>query len=169
VGARWQVALSPSGPAGAITANRHTIAVEQIGEIVRLLLPSLPRDGLKSQDAWTDSTSYPIQVDAFQAMESVVRRSRAGSVARAPGATTTVTVDDLLTRSGKATQAGQGMTMAASGRRQVSYELASDGWVRGFTGRDSLEIRVTVVATGQPIPVHWRTTFFARLRAPSGR
>ena len=169
VGARWQVPFSPSGPAGSITANRRTIAVEQIGEIVRLLVPSLPRDGLKSQDAWTDSTSYPIQVDAFQALESVVRRSRAGSLARVQGATTTVTVEELLTRTGKATQAGQGMTMTAGGRRQVSYELAPEGWVRGLTGRDSLEIRVTVVATGQPIPVHWRTTFFARLRAPSGR
>ena len=81
----------------------------------------------------------------------------------------TVAVEELLTRTGKATQAGQGMTMTASGRRQVSYDLAPEGWVRGLTGRDSLEMRVTVVATGQPIPVHWRTTFFARLRAPSGR
>jgi hypothetical protein len=169
VGARWQTQFSPSGAAGAVTTNRRTIAVEQIGEIVRLLVPSLPRDGLKSQDVWTDSTSYPIQVDAFQALESVVRRSRAGPVARAQGATTTVTVEEMLTRAGKATQAGQGMTMTATGRREVSYELASEGWVRGLTGRDSLEIRVTVVATGQPIPVHWRTTFFARLRAPSGR
>jgi len=169
VGARWQAPFSPSGPAGAMTTNRRTIAVEQIGEIVRLLVPSLPRDGLKSQDVWTDSTSYPLQVDAFEALESVVRRSRAGAVARAQGATTTVTVDEMLTRTGKATQAGQGMTMTATGRRQVSYELVPEGWVRGLTGRDSLEIRVTVVATGQPIPVHWRTTFFARLRAPSGR
>lgn len=169
LGARWQLPLSPKGLAGAIGTTHRTIAAEQIGEIVRLLVPSLPGDALKAQDAWSDSTSYPIQVDAFQALETALRRSQAGPLPRSPGAPLTVTVEEALTRSGSATQAGQGMTMTAHGRRQVSYELAPEGWVRSLAGRDSLEIRVTVTATGQAIPVHWRTTFSARLRAPPGR
>jgi hypothetical protein len=169
VGARWQLPFSSKGPAGTMAANRRTIAVEQIGEIVRLLVPSLPGDGLKAEDAWSDSTSYSIQVDAFQALETAIRRSRAGPLPRAQGAAPLVTVEEQLTRTGSATQAGQGMTMTARGRRQVSYELSPDGWVRNLTGRDSLEIRVIVTATGQPIPVHWRTTFSARLRAPPSR
>ncbi len=132
-------------------------------------MPSLPGDGLKAADVWSDSTSYSIQVDAFQALEKAVRRSRAGPLGRAQAAAPMVTVDEELTRTGSATQAGQGMTMTARGRRQVSYELAPEGWVRSLTGRDSLEIRVTVTATGQAIPVHWRTTFSARLRAPPNR
>jgi len=169
LGARWQLPFSPKGLSGTIAANRRTIAVEQIGEIVRLLVPTLPGDGLKAEDVWSDSTSYSIEVDAFQALETAIRRSRAGPLGRAQGAVPPVTVEEELTRTGSATQAGQGMTMTARGRRQVSYELAPEGWVRSLAGRDSLEIRVTVTATGQAIPVHWRTTFSARLRAPPNR
>lgn len=165
VGARWQVRLTPTGPAGPIAANRRTIAVEQIAEVVRLLLPSLPKEGLKAQASWTDSTSYPIEVDAFQAVESATRRSRVMPSGGASG----VAVEEHVTRTGRTTQAGQGMTMTATGRRTVSYELGPEGWVRALTGRDSLELRVTVSATGQIIPVQWRTSFSARARAPAAR
>ena len=165
VGARWQVRLGATGPAGPIAANRRTITVEQITEVVRLLLPSLPKGGLKAQDLWTDSTSYPVEVDAFQALESTTRRSRAMPLGGGSG----VTVEEQVTRTGRTTQAGQGMTMTATGRRTVSYELTPEGWVRALTGRDSLELRVTVSATGQLIPVQWRTSYSARVRAPAAR
>jgi len=168
VGARWQGPLSSTGAAGPLTATRRTITAEQMGEIARLLLPSLPKDG-RSADSWSDSSSYAIQMDAFDAVESAAGRSRAAPIAKERGAGLAVTVEQQLTRTGHATQAGQEMTMKAAGRRLVTYELGPDGWVRSLAGRDSLEIRVTVSVTGQVIPVQWRTNFSARLRAPGGR
>ena len=62
-------------------AERSVEAAKEIGEVVRLLVPSLPGDALKAQDVWSDSTSYPIQVDAFQGLlqdGAQLARGRAG-------------------------------------------------------------------------------------------
>jgi hypothetical protein len=169
IGARWQVQLSATGTAGLPTPTRRTVAVEQLGEIVRLLVPSVPKDGPKAQEAWSDSSSYPIQMDAFEAIESAAGRNRAAAAGNERGAGLAVAVEQNLTRTGRATQAGQEMTMKAAGRRMVTYELAPEGWVRSLAGRDSLEVRVTVSVTGQVIPVQWRTNFSARLRDRAAR
>jgi hypothetical protein len=161
LGTRWQVILGPAGPMGSLMGGRRMIIPGQIEAIVRLLFPQLPSGGLLEESAWSDSTSYRIQLDAFDASESAARTSRstAGSAA-SPGLAVSAT--ERLVRTGTAMQGGQPMTLQGTGARELSYEFATDGWLTNLTARDSLDVVVAV--TDQTIPVRWRSTLIARLR-----
>ena len=163
--ARWEVQLSPSGPSGTIRVNRNSVLIGQIGAALRLLFPQLPDNGVRSEDAWEDSAKYPVQLDAFEANESAKRSSRATRGA-APGSVR-VEVTEQLSRNGRATKGGRAMTVVGSGARQVTYEFSPEGWVTLLRARDSLDLRVTVPDSPEPIPVRWRSTVTARLRGAS--
>jgi len=161
LGTRWQVMLGPAGPMGTLMGGRRMIVPGQIEAIVRLLFPQLPSNGLREESAWSDSTTYRIQLDAFDASESAARTSR-GSVGSATSPGLAVGATERLVRTGTAMQGGQPMTLRGTGARRLSYEFASDGWLTKLSARDSLDMVVSV--TDQTIPVRWRSTLIARLR-----
>lgn len=103
-------------------------------------------------------------MDAFEATESSVRSSRAEA---SDSAGLVVTAMEQLTRSGTTTQGGQTMALRGSGQRTIHYVFAPEGWVRSLSARDSLELVVTVTPAGQSIPVMWRSTILAQVRAPT--
>lgn len=158
LGTRWQVILGPTGPLGSLLGGRRLIIPGQIEAIVRLLFPRLPNDGLSDGVFWNDSTSYRVQLDAFEATESAARSSRGVS----GPAGVLVEADEQLIRSGNAVQGGQPMTLRGTGTRRINYEFAADGWLNNLSARDSLDVVVGV--TDQTIPVRWRSTLIARLR-----
>jgi hypothetical protein len=161
LGTRWQVILGPAGPMGSLMGGRRLIISGQIEAMIRLLFPQLPSDGLREESAWSDSSAYRIQLDAFDASESAARTSRAAAdSAGSPGLAVEAT--ERLVRTGSAMQGGQLMTLQGTGGRRLSYQFAFDGWLTNFTARDSLDMVVAV--TGQTIPVRWRSTLIARLR-----
>ena len=145
LGTRWQVILGPSGPVGALMGGRRMILPGQIEAMVRLLFPQLPRDGLREGSTWTDSATYRIQLDAFEAAETVARSSQssAATVSGSPGLS--VEAQERLTRTGSATQGGQPMTLRGTGARRLRYEFAPDGWMSHLSARDSLDMEVVVV------------------------
>jgi hypothetical protein len=162
--ARFELRLSSTGPSGSLKATPETVLVGQIAAALRLLFPQLPKSGVGSGDAWGDSTSYQIRLDAFEATETASRTSKASR-----GGSGGVRVEGLerLTRKGKSKQGGREMGLSGSGVRQVTYDLAPEGWVSFLIARDSLDLIVTVPDTPGPIPVRWRSTIVARLRGPS--
>ncbi len=161
LGTRWQVILGPAGPTGSLMGGRRMIIPGQIEAIVRLLFPQLPPTGLREESAWSDSSTYRIQLDAFDASESAARASRAAAgSAGSPGLVVEAT--ERLVRTGTAMQGGQPMTLQGTGARRLRYEFAFDGWLTNLTARDSLDMVVAV--TDQTIPVRWRSTLIARLR-----
>ena len=160
-GARVEVRMNQDGPSGDLRLSPKTVLVGQLGSVVRLLFPQLPKNGARAGDAWGDSTSYPVHLDAFEATETAARESRASK-----GTAGGVRVEGIerLTRKGSATQGGRAMTLSGSGVRQVTYDLAPEGWVSFLIARDSLDLRVIVPDSPDPIPVRWRSTIVARLR-----
>ena len=163
--ARWEVRLSSSGSSATIRANRNSVLIGQIAAALRLLFPQLPGSGVRAEDAWEDSTEYPVQLDAFDATETTERSNRATRGAL-PGSVH-VEIVERLTRDGKAMQGGRAMTVKGSGGRQVTYELSPEGWVTMLRARDSLDLRVAVPDSPDPIPVLQRSTVTARLRGTS--
>ena len=161
LGTRWQVILGPTGPMGTLMGGRRMIIPGQIEAIIRLLFPQLPTAGLRAENAWNDSTTYRIQLDAFEATESAARTSRS-AVGGAGTSGLAVEATERLVRTGTAMQGGQPMTLQGTGARRLSYEFATDGWLTNLTARDSLDVVVAV--TDQTIPVRWRSTLIARLR-----
>lgn len=161
-GTRWESRASVSGPTEAYRSNKSTVLVGQIGAAVALLYPQLPQDGVRLGEVWDDSTSYPIRLDAFESMETAARNSRA--MAGAAPKSVRIEVVESLTRTGKANQGGREMGLVGSGVRRVLYDLAAEGWITMVQARDSLDLRVTVPDSPDPIPVRWRSTVIARLR-----
>ena len=167
IGSRWQLTLGPTGPKGELLGGHRTILAGQIEATIRLLFPPLPSGGLRVQDAWADSSSYRVRVDAFDALETAVRASQAVPGPGAPSqgdAGVTVEANERLSRSGTTMQAGQTMTLKGAGLRRMRFEFAPDGWVRTLTVRDSLDLVVTVDPGGETVPVRWRSTLIGRLR-----
>jgi hypothetical protein len=158
--ARFEVRLSSNG-LNDLRTNRSTVLVGQIAASIRLLFPRLPSRGVTSGDLWSDSSAYSIRLDAFDATETAARESQAKL--RGAGGVRVEGVD-RLTRRGKADQGGRSMTISGSGRRQVTYDLAPEGWVSFLLARDSLALEVAVPDSPAPIPVLWRSTIIARLR-----
>lgn len=161
-GTRWESRVSGSGPSEPYRSTRNTVLVGQVGAAVALLYPQLPEDGVRIGEVWDDSTSSPIRLDAFESLETRARNSRA--VAGAAPRSIRIEVVESLTRTGKALQGGREMGLAGSGVRRVLYDLAADGWITMVQARDSLDLRVTVPDSPDPIPVRWRSTVIARLR-----
>jgi hypothetical protein len=95
-------------------------------------------------------------------VETAARNSRA--VAGAAPKSVRIEVVESLTRTGKATQGGREMGLVGSGVRRVLYDLAADGWITMVQASASLDLRVTVPDSPDPIPVRWRSTVIARLR-----
>lgn len=166
LGTRWQMLLGPSGPQGPLLGGRRLIIPGQFEPLIRLLFPQLPADGLREGVTWSDSASFRIQLDAFEARETAVRASRGGAGRGAGREAGSLTVDatEQLRRTGTASQGGQTMSLQGTGARRLSYDFSPEGWVSGLSARDSLEVTVTVGAGGQTIPVRWRSTLIARLR-----
>lgn len=164
-GSRWQVRLGQRAPLWAAGGPSQSVLVEQVGVIVGLLFPQLPRIGVRVMDSWTDSASYRIRVDAFDAVESAIRTSKA------VGDATGVVVEavERLARSGSVSQGGQAMALSGGGARTLSYVFSAQGFVTSLLARDSLDLRVRVEATGEIIPVYWRSTLTARLRGAPPR
>jgi hypothetical protein len=161
-GTRWESRASASGPGEPYRSTRNTVLVGQVGAAVALLYPQLPEDGVRIGEIWDDSTSSPIRLDAFESLETRARNSRA--IAGAAPKSIRIEVIESLTRTGKALQGGREMGLAGSGVRRVLYDLAADGWITMVQARDSLDLRVTVPDSPDPIPVRWRSTVIARLR-----
>lgn len=162
--ARFELRLSSTGPSGSLKTNLETVLVGQIAAGVRLLFPQLPENGVGSGDVWGDSTSYEVRLDAFEATETAARESKA---TRGGAGGVRVEGIERLTRKGSAKQGGREMGLSGSGVRQVTYDLASEGWVSFLIARDSLDLIVTVLDSPAPIPVRWRSTIIARLRGSS--
>lgn len=162
IGTRWRLTLGPDGPKGGLLGGQPTILAGQAEALVRLLFPQLPPNGLRVRVVWTDSTAYRVRLDAFNAMESAARSSQAEPAGVGIGVT--VEANERLGRTGTAVQGGQPMTLSGTGLRRIRYVFAPDGWVRSFSARDSLDLRVTVGAGGAPVLVRWRATLTGRQR-----
>lgn len=162
LGTRWETRISSSGLSGELRSNRSSILLGQIEAVLRLLFPQLPSSGVRSGDFWSDSSSYRIRLDAFEATESTARSSRA-AVGAGQG-DLRVEVEERVSRQGLATQGGRAMTLVGTGERHVTYDFSALGWVSSLRARDSLNLNVTIPEGTQSIPVLWRATIVARLR-----
>lgn len=164
--ATFELKVSSTGPSGDLRTSAATPLVGQIAAGVRLLFPQLPDDGAGSGDVWSDSTSYDIRLDAFDATETASRQSKA---TRRGSGTVRVEGVERLTRRGSARRDGREMGISGSGVRQVTYDLVPEGWVSFLIARDSLDLVVTVPDSPAPVPVRWRSTIIARLRGTTPR
>lgn len=152
-GLRWTAFRLPNGRLTNVSTGRGSLVGDQIRDQVHLLFPAIPASGAHPGEAWTDSTTRPTRVSAFEANETALTSSVAS---------TTLTSANLLEitavrerrASGEGTQFNQTMTVQASGVDTLVYRLAADGRVVEVTGTRSTDLVVQLPAIGQSVPAH---------------
>lgn len=153
-GTRWTATLTPAGQLSALQADRSSTLGDQIAASLRLLFPGLPPGGARAGMRWSDSTQFPLQAEAFEAIERLVTTYQAAE-GETPGAGKALKLESrgVYTRTGTETQADQTLEMTASGVRRGIHYLGKDGTLVAAEGRDSGEMIITVPALGQTVPV----------------
>jgi len=159
-GVRWSGLLSPQGRLGPLTADRSTLLGTQLGGQLRQLLPFLPAAGVRTGDAWSDSTSDTVQVNAFGGRDSGTVRYRA--VARdvvSEPVSLLVTAERNATVTGSAAQGGQTLTLSGTDSAAIVYTLSAPGRLQAVEGSDLSLLTITIPSMGQTLPATQRARY----------
>jgi hypothetical protein len=152
-GLRWTALRLPNGRLTAVSTGRGSLVGDQIRDQVQLLFPVLPASGAHPGDAWTDSTTRPTRVSAFEANETAVTSSVASATLTTGNLFEIATVRERRA-SGEGTQFNQAMTVQASGTDTLTYRLATDGRVIEVAGNRNTDLVVQLPSIGQSVPAH---------------
>ncbi len=149
-GARWTALRLPNGRAQNFTSGSRSLVGDQVRDQLALLFPALPLTGAAPGVSWTDSSSGPVRVSAFDAIEQALITLRAEALPSPAGALS-IEVTRTRTASGQGTQFGQPITVSGSGVDSLSYELGPDARVLRAEGRRVTDVTVVLPAIGQQV------------------
>jgi hypothetical protein len=149
-GARWTALRLPNGRVQNFTGGSGSLVGDQVRDQLALLFPPLPITGAVANASWTDSTSGPARVSAFDAVERALITAHALSERSEAGALQ-IEVTRNRTASGQGRQFGQAITVSGSGVDSLTYELGADARVMHVEGRRLTEVTVVLPAIGQQV------------------
>ena len=149
--ARWTARRDLAGRLTVETASSPSLAAAQIQDELLLLSLPLPPEGARGGTSWTDSTSGPARVSAFEITE-MARIQAHADTARVAGGALPVTLYRVRTASGEASQFGQPISVTATGADTLVYHLAADGRVLRVAGRRWTDMVVSLPSIGQTVP-----------------
>jgi hypothetical protein len=150
-GVRWTGLRLPDGTLSLQSGGRGSLIGDQVRDQVALLYPVLPPDGVRPGDAWSDSTTRPTRVSAFEANETAITFSRALPPAAGTGGLEVALVRNR-NATGEGTQFGQPISVLANGTDTLTYQLAADGRVLQVEGYRITDVVVTLPSIGQTVP-----------------
>lgn len=153
VGTNWIAELRPGEGVRDVRADRRSAIASEIGEMIRDLLPALPRDGASTGSTWADTSASRRQVEIFEARDERVSRWSAGRVTTRSGVQLLpVTRSATYTQLGEGSQAGREMRMSSEGRSTTTYYLTAGGLVDEIEISDDATRLITIPSTRQAIP-----------------
>jgi hypothetical protein len=159
-GTVWTGTLSSVGTLSPLEADRRSTLTDELAGHLRLLFPALPQGGVREGMQWTDSTQYPLVSDAFSGTESSVTVYRAADTQEADGKDAIpLETSSKYIRAGKRVQAEQELQMTASGTRTGVHRLGVDGVLVSAQGTDTGEMKISVPAQGQTVPITRSSTY----------
>lgn len=159
-GTHWTATLSPTGELSHLKADRSSSLGDQFASSLRALFPRLPAGGVRAGMEWSDSSSFPLRADAFDATEQAVTTYHAID-GTATGGRKAIRVESegSYTRAGKGVQFDQEMEMTASGKRHAVHLISTDGVLVSAQGGDAGDMTISVPAQGQTVPVKQSGSF----------
>ncbi len=159
-GTVWSGTLSNVGTLSELQADRASTLTDELAGHLRLLFPALPQGGVREGMQWTDSTQYPLVSDAFSGTEQSVTVYRAAEKAEADGSDVIpLEASSKYSRSGKRVQGDQELEMTATGTRTGVHRLSLDGVLVSAQGTDTGEMKISVPAVGQEVPITRSSTY----------
>jgi hypothetical protein len=159
-GTIWTGTLSSVGTLSPLQADRSGTLTDELAGQLRLLFPVLPQGGVREGMQWTDSTQYPLVSDAFSGTEQADTVYRADdNVDTQNGEAIPLETSGKYSRSGKRVQGEQELEMTASGTRTGVHRLGLDGVLVSAQGTDTGEMKISVPALGQTVPITRSSTY----------
>ena len=149
-GARWTALRLPSGAVQNFVGGSASLAGDQVRDQLALLFPPLPLAGAVPGASWTDSTSAPARVSAFETVERAVISAHAQSL-EAPAGALLIEVTRNRTAAGQSTQFGQAITVSGTGVDSLAYRLGPDARVLHMEGQRTTDMTVVLPAIGQQV------------------
>lgn len=160
VGTRVQGSMSPSGKVYAVTssaAEDDADAMNLVEGMSKFLLP-LPEDAAVGS-SWTDTTVNSVKREGNNLDMSSVTTSRVLDDTTYNGQKAwRVQRTSVLSLQGKQSQAGQELQVEGEGRGSGMYYLSRAGVYLGSTATQSMNMRITLPATGETVPVKQAVT-----------
>jgi hypothetical protein len=150
-GARWTGLRRSTGRLTDLTGGPSSLISDQVREQIQLIFPLLPPEGIRPGATWTDSTTGPVRVSAFEAIETVRVDSRAETSVAASGALPLIVIR-TRTATGQGNQFGQPINIRATGSDTLSYDVAADGRVLSVDGVRMTALVVDLPSIGQSVP-----------------
>ena len=149
-GARWTALRLPNGRVQNFTGGTGSLVGDQVRDQLALLFPPLPTTGAVANVSWTDSTSGPARVSAFDAVERALILAHAES-APTPSGALQIDVTRSRTASGQSSQFGQVLTVSGTGVDSLIYQVGPDARVLSVEGRRLTDVTVVLPAIGQQV------------------
>lgn len=159
-GTRWTAHLARDGKLSSIETDRESSVARQFQAMLRFLYPPMPGGEVRSGTTWTDSAAVPTRAQNFDVQET----GRTDYIVTGPavhGAETVLVIggNGTFTRTGTGSQYEQPMQYQSSGKRQLTFYLATGGTPAGTEGTESSQVTVTVPAVGQSLSADQRAAF----------
>ncbi len=154
-GTRWTGHLAPSGHLSEFEPDRSSAYGERLRTVFARLFPVLPGGGVRSGEAWTDSTSRPWQlIPAVQATEDRNASYAAGGWQMERGEQVLpLTSLASYTVQGSGEQFGQAMDIGGGGLARGTHEITVDGRLLTASVSDSVRLVITLPEVGQTVPM----------------
>jgi hypothetical protein len=151
---KWSGKLNRSGWLESVTSTTHSLLADQIRDQLKLLFPILG-DNVEAGSTWQGaSPAVAARLSVVDLDESVQVVGTAGSATTTNGEKfLPITVIRTTTGQGSASQAGQPIDLAATGRDSLVYRMGNDGQVLGAEGVRVRDMTLTATAVGQTVPV----------------
>lgn len=159
-GTRWTAHLASDGRLSSIETDRQSSVALQFEAMLRYLYPPVPHGEVRSGTTWTDSATVPTRAQNFDVQET----GQTDYIVSGPavhGEETVLVIggNGTFTRTGTGSRYDQPMQYHASGQRQVTFYLATEGAPAGAEGSETSQFTVTVPAVGQSLSADQRASF----------
>lgn len=147
--------LSPTGqPVSMTSSDTANLAMLQLAEGLRELLPRLPSGPIAAGTTWSDSTTRRVPAPDANLSMTLTREHRvAGWEDRDGVRTLHVTTTGSYTMTGSGEAQGQMLEFSGAGRSVAEHYVSSAGVYLGSTSADTADINVNVLSAGMQVPV----------------
>lgn len=165
-GTTWRGSMGPDGIED-LRPDRRSGITEELTPALEELLPTFPRQGARTGDRWSDTTSTRRRVEIFDASDQRRTAWQMDSATILEGIEVhPLRVTERYEQLGEGDQAGRKMRMSAQGVRTATYYLTRTGLVDRIVQVDSASRLITIPDTRQAIPTTQvvRTTVVWRYR-----
>lgn len=147
--------FTPTGRSISMASSDTTMAMLQIADGMRELLPSLPAGAITAGATWTDTVSRQVPAPDATLTVTAQRQHRVVGWEDHDGVRALhISTSSTYTLNGTGQAQGQSLTFTGTGRNQAEHFVSAAGVYLGSVGGDTADVNVNVASAGMQVAVH---------------